>query len=341
MFISQKESKPHASDTRADPSPAKDRLYAFELLAAVTFLVALFSLRLFGLGITWWTVSFTFQTSAGLILGYLLVGSVWQLLYLKLRRQPVGEYLNAIRKPSWLLLLLRIMIAGLLMFYSYIWLKLAVPLINWRLYDDQFWDIDQMIHGGISPNLFFTGLFTNSYFLRFLDSAYSMWFYVILAGQGFFSASIDNAFRARFLFSVIAIWMVGVWLYIAFPALGPVYHWQQIFSGARASMPDSVATQDTLWRNYQKVLESKKNGRIRAPFNPAFGIAAMPSLHVGMMVLLFLWSRKSHRAMSLFFAIMSFLILFASILSGWHYAIDGYVGALIAYLSYRAALLTG
>lgn len=314
-------------------------LYAFEILSLTTFVIACLFLRLFGININWSTVQFTFLEGVLPFACYMIAGIGLQFLFRKLRKQPLRDYWNAIRTRPWLLLSGRILLSTLLMFYSYTWIKLAIPLIHWSNLDPQLWKLDQTLHGGISPSLFATGLFTNPLFLRFLDYLYALWLPVVLAGQGFFSVDLQNEFRARFFFSIIAVWMVGVWIYVAVPALGPVYIWPQVFREVHASMPLQADTQRVLGANYAKVVESRKTGRIKAPFNPSYGVAAMPSLHVAMMMLLFLWARKWHSVMAFFFAVIGVLIFIGSIVSGWHYAIDGYAGALLAWGVYCAALI--
>jgi len=61
-----------------------------------------------------------------------------------------------------------------------------------------------------------------------------------------------------------------------------------------------------------------------------WGLMALPSLHVAAVTLyaLFAWGEgRFMRWLTILFAVCIFL---GSLLSGWHYAIDGYAGALIA-----------
>ena len=63
----------------------------------------------------------------------------------------------------------------------------------------------------------------------------------------------------------------------------------------------------------------------------------MPSLHVGGHWLLLLWIRRRARPWLLPAALGTALTLIGSVVTGWHYAVDGYVGILIATLAYWAA----
>lgn len=247
---------------------------------------------------------------------------------------------QSILNPGWIVLWVRLLFVSTLLFYSYTWLKLDVPLINWRIYDSYFWNLDIALHGGFSPSLFCLALFNNRAFLWSLDSLYGIWLFIALITQGFFTASLDPVLRKRYMFSIVLIWIVGVWIYIGWPALGPVYFHHSQFAQTLKSMPSADFTQRALMANYNKVVLSRSTGIIKAPFNPSLGIAAMPSLHVGLMWLFFLWSRRLPRAFPLFFFLYTILVFVGSLVSGWHYAVDGYVGVLIAWLSYRGALLT-
>jgi hypothetical protein len=122
---------------------------------------------------------------------------------------------------------------------------------------------------------------------------------------------------------------------MAMPALGPVYafpdQWQEVLT----EMPLAEGGQQLLSENYQKVLAGR-TGVLRQ-FNPTRGIAAMPSLHVGAHWMLMLWLRRYARPLFLPAVIATGLTLLGSIVTGWHYAVDGYVGIGLGQLSYWLA----
>ena len=72
-------------------------------------------------------------------------------------------------------------------------------------------------------------------------------------------------------------------------------------------------------------------------FNPIYSIAAMPSLHVGAHALFAFWSWRHARPLALVFILATFLTFVGSLVTGWHYAVDGYAGILLAFASYRLA----
>ena len=71
--------------------------------------------------------------------------------------------------------------------------------------------------------------------------------------------------------------------------------------------------------------------------NLLFGIAAFPSLHVAFEVLALLWMRRLWRYGTMIFGFFTAVIFIGSILTGWHYLVDGLAGALLAAACYFVA----
>jgi membrane-associated phospholipid phosphatase len=112
---------------------------------------------------------------------------------------------------------------------------------------------------------------------------------------------------------------------VATPSLGPCYVFPEDYAEVRRAMPWQARTQDALMRNYgaMRTFRSRPSGTF---VSPALGVAAMPSLHVGALVFFALWARRRSPALARLFAGLSALTFFGSLVSGWHYAIDGYAG---------------
>ena len=119
------------------------------------------------------------------------------------------------------------------------------------------------------------------------------------------------------------------------PTLGPCYANAEVFSEILPEIPAAQGGQQALWGNYQQMLVGRE-GPLRQ-FNPTRGVAALPSLHVAAHLLFALWCRRFARPLYLLFLIGTVLTFLGSIVTGWHYAVDGYLGAALAWGSYWLA----
>jgi hypothetical protein len=245
-------------------------------------------------------------------------------------RQP--SYAQTIRSRAWLLDTLRLAIFSVLSAHVYGWIKLSVPLLNRNLFDPQLWQIDAAIFGGHSPNIFFLTLFGGA--LRFFDFTYANVFLASIWFAGiYFLSDPDRRVRIGFMNSNTLLWIVGAWLYVLVPSLGPAYRFPQIWIPLAAMLPETQALQRILMHNYQNIF------RAGAPINVLYGVAAFPSLHVAFEFLVWLWLRKLWKPGAILFAIFSVIIFIGSIVTGWHYLIDAIAGlalALLCFVSVRA-----
>lgn len=310
------------------------RLYAFEAAALASMLAAAVFLRAQGLRMDWETVRWIVVPPFGKLPAALGLGIALQLLYRLLKRLPLRAYLREVVRPRWWILWLRLMLALILLQYGYHWVKVSIPLVHPRLWDHALWRLDTWLHFGISPSVFVVNLFAGTPLVPLLDRWYGLWVTTVFATLTFWSASLDDRLRRRILLSSVLLWTLGSWVYMSVPALGPVYLESRVFDPVLVEMPKARSGQQVLGENYQRLLEGRRTGVLRR-FNPTRGIAAMPSLHVGVHFFFFLWARWRARPLVVPFALATALTFAGSLLTGWHYAVDGYVGMLLAWICYR------
>ncbi len=311
------------------------RPHPFELAAWASLAVAVLFLRAHGLRVDWNTVVYTVPPLVAPTAKALLAGPLLWALYTALRRRPLAPYLRTLARPAWLVLWLRLWLTCFVFTYAYFWLKVSVPLVNERLWDHELWALDRLLHLGISPTILLTELVQGTVLVAPLESWYGWWLPTMMFGLAFFSAAPDAGTRRRFMLSTVLIWTLGPWLYLAVPALGPIYVYGDAFEEIAPELPRAQAAQAMLWENYQTVVAGRQGGLRR--FNPTRGIAAMPSLHVGGHFLLLLWIRRRARPLLVPAVVGTLLTLLGSMVTGWHYAVDGYVGIGIALIAYWAA----
>lgn len=314
--------------------------HPFEVYTLVLVAGAVLFLRGNGLNVDWVTVEYTLYPIVPLLPGALLTGVTLQAAYRLITRRSlsaVKEYLARVLTLRWLALWLRLYLAAMLMTYAYFWVKISVPLVNHGLWDRELWNLDVLLHADISPSVFVTQVFQDTPLLGLLDDWYGFWSETVYYVMAFFAALPEELPRRRFMASCVFLWSLGSWLYMALPALGPIYAFPQVWNDLLDQMPVARNMQIRLWGNYQTVLGGR-TGPLRR-FNPTLGVAAMPSLHVGAHWLWALWCRRHARLLFVPFVVGTLLTLIGSILTGWHYAVDGYAGLLLAWLCYRLALV--
>lgn len=246
------------------------------------------------------------------------------------------SYFAIIRSRQWLLDTVRIVVFSAFSVQTYCWIKLAIPLLHPRLFDQQLWNLDAALFFGHSPNIFFVNLVSAPAALRFVDWSYANVFYASLVVAGvFFASSPDRRVRLAFIDSNIAMWLIGAWLYVLVPSLGPAFRFPEVWLPLASMFENTQRLQRTLVANYTMILAYRR-GIVR-PVNILYGIAAFPSLHVAFEVLVLLWMRRLWRYGEIVFGIFTVVIFIGSIVTGWHYLIDGVAGALLAASCYAVA----
>jgi len=235
------------------------------------------------------------------------------------------EYAAVIRSRRWIADSVRIILFSVFVVHVYGWIKLSIPLLHPQLFDSELWNIDRAMFFGHSPNIFFLDLFSTS--LRFFDWTYANVFIAsINVASMYFLSDPDPRLRIGFANSNTLLWLLGAWIYIAIPSLGPAYRFPEVWLPLAAAFANTQQLQRILMTNYQHVLHGQS-------VNILLGIAAFPSLHVAFEVLVTLWMRGRWR---LLFAIIALIIFLGSIITGWHYLIDSIAGVILAVLCYFA-----
>jgi len=223
--------------------------------------------------------------------------------------------------------------------FAYSWPKVMVPILNPRLWDGVLARLDVLLCFGVNPNEFFLTIFEGAPLMvnQMLDRYYSLF----VLSQGIASAWFVTEPRAnrRIAFggALILLWVLGAWSYVAMPALGPVYVFEDYFQRVTTIFPANAATQGALLTNYDAVcgLVEGKDALIM----PHLGIAAMPSLHVAANVFFYLWSCFVRSRLRLPLLAMATLTLFTSVAICWHYLIDGVAGIAFAGAAFGAGIV--
>lgn len=308
------------------------KVWWIEFLTLGNVAVTVAFLRLHHLRIDWRGFSYIVKPLVMSLPYFLAGGVIATVLVRAVLDRSFRPILSRLQTPGYYVVWLRLWIVLILSTYCYGWLKVNVPIVNPRLWDEQLWTLDTYLLGGFSPSLFLTALFDGSVFTGWIDYWYNFWARTLMAMIIFVSAFHKDDERRTFITAKIILWSLGAWLYVAMPALGPVYAFPEVWHQSVGIYPRALGMQMKLWANYQSLQEGIALGRISG-INPTRGVAAMPSLHVGTHVLFALWAWSKYRPLFIFFLLGTLFTFVGSILTGWHYAIDGIVGAGLAFIA--------
>lgn len=204
----------------------------------------------------------------------------------------------------------------------FMWIKPEVTAVAPFWADQLYADIDKAIFGR-DPWRFFQGMD-----LTFHAWAYSFfWFVVIVGTLIWLFAQPSSKARSAALLNYFALWSIfgPIGQYFG-SAAGPIFY-QKIGLGDRfaelsASIPPVTnAVSSYLW-----------NFHIHQTPAVGAGISAMPSLHIATVAWVYLAFRAHRSKLSPFAALFALYIFALSVALGWHYAVDGIVGAAGAIL---------
>lgn len=238
-------------------------------------------------------------------------------------------------RPTAFVDLLRLGILTDLVTWAYAWLKLSVPLLHAATWDAAVRRLDAALHFGVEPAVVARRLLDLPFLARLLDLEYAAFLVSTQLGVAWFFSTLSLRERARFAAGFAALWSVGVWIYAAVPVAGPCFSVPEELAATRATLPIQASAQATLAKNYATMKRLAAGEPAAEPIVSMFGVAAMPSLHVGAHAFLALWARRRCRPAFLVFAVLTPITFVGSVASGWHWAVDGYAGLLLAWLAYR------
>ncbi|MCB1380858.1 MAG: phosphatase PAP2 family protein [Alphaproteobacteria bacterium] len=218
-------------------------------------------------------------------------------------------------------------------------MKIAIPLVQPFTWDKAFVSLDRALHFGVDPWRLIQPFMGFPWLTYAVNVTYIMWF-LALFGAWFwfgFQARLTEE-RTRFFLAYMMTWWIGGGLLsVAFSSAGPVYLDRlgvnpNPYTGLFAYLDQVHAQLNLGSANIQQALWDGYVGKI-----PAMGISAFPSMHNATAALFVMAFWKTSRAAGIAFIVYGIIILLGSIHLGWHYAVDGYGGVLIALLCWWLA----
>ena len=265
---------------------------------------------------------------------YMLFGGLLWLLItvVKLRKEGVESPIAALidrfsaRKTFLLAALAGAMLAGIDMLF-FMWIKPEITAVAPFWADELLANIDRALFLGTDPWRLFTGID-----LTVHAGAYSfLWAVAIMGTVVWLLAQKPSVERSTALISYFAIWSVfGTIGQLLLSSAGPIFY-QRVGLGDRFAELSGNIPQVT-----QLVSGYLWNFHTSGTLGVGAGISAMPSLHIATaawIYLAFRGQRSKLAPLALLFALYMWAL---SVALGWHYAIDGIVGAVGAVASYTS-----
>jgi len=245
----------------------------------------------------------------------------------------------------------------ILLFTLFFFLHLKHLILWWHKanYDLFFWDLDRKIHFGIQPNVWLLDKLSDKPELEVaLDWLYATFFQYNMLASVFFLLEIKGEdLSNRFCCAFSLIWFLGGLSYLIAPSDGPCYAVLSSYSipteqqthifayPVVKALPENFAREYVdakIWKakGYQERLWTDRRKFMRREAIPSifYGIAAFPSLHVGISVLFALYFFHASVLAGGLALIYAIAMAVGSVLLQWHYALDAYGGTLLALLVY-------
>lgn len=232
-----------------------------------------------------------------------------------------------------LMVILVVVPVFLLSFHTF---KIAIPALHPFSSDVILMKLDFAVHLGNHPWSLIQPFLGYPEITRAISYCYhNVWGGVLFTMVLWMAWSPRRRLRKQFFLTFLFVWItLGTVLATIFSSAGPCYLGKisdlenpyAPLMGYLNSIPDlpSIHVQKMLWE-------------IHAQKMPMFytGISAMPSMHVAAAVLCALVGWQLNRAVGLVLGLFSALIQLGTVHLGWHYAVDGYISALLTFLIWK------
>ena len=228
-----------------------------------------------------------------------------------------------------------------LLFCAFLPLKSSIPVFAPFAWDETFDRWDMALHFGRRPWEWLHPLLGHWPVTLVLSVNYVYcWFLVVSLvwlHVAFFKPPGER--RTRFLLSFPLVWIIGGNILAAvFSSAGPCFYGE----GRLGVSPDPYAALMSYLRDVNDLapvwsLQGQSTLWSRLVADPASSsISAMPSIHNGMALLIFLASRTWSALFRGLLLLHAVLIFLGSIHLGWHYAVDAYIAWLVTFAIWLA-----
>jgi hypothetical protein len=228
---------------------------------------------------------------------------------------------------------------------GFTYLKSVIPLVQPFYLDPLLADWDRALHFGIDPWRYLQPVLGYAPITYLIGFGYTLWFLILQAVLVLQAGATGNRQRRlQFLLTMALAWaVIGSLIATMMSSVGPCYFGltypgadpfaEQVayLRGVSASVAETIrlpftttVLQDLLWQSYS----TNDFGMVR-------GISAAPSMHIAStwIIARLAWDMGG-KARIAGCAFLGFIFI-GSIHLGWHYAIDGYMSVVLAWMLWR------
>ncbi|MBU2889022.1 phosphatase PAP2 family protein [Celeribacter halophilus] len=283
-----------------------------------------------------------FTVMLPLFLILLLVGRFMYLALVLRPERPIHQMVADVRRIFFDFERMSIGMVALVVFIVFIrtfsYLKYAIPFVNPFSWDVTFAEWDRMLHFGTDPYKIVLDLIGTPMVATGVNAAYHGWLFLLYFSVILACFSRENrATHYRYLTAFVLVWFGGGNVVaMLLSSAGPVYYERLGFGTDFVALTDTLKDYDAVGRIWAlDVHEMLWDGYVAE--GRARGISAMPSMHVASSVLMMLYAYTYGRWAGRIMAVFVGVIMIGSVMLAWHYAIDGYLGALISVLGWKLA----
>ena len=214
--------------------------------------------------------------------------------------------------------------------------KQTIPLIHNFDCDVALMKLDQMLHFGYHPWQLLAPILAHPRLIKAIDVLYMLWFLVLFLFCLWMAWTQRRRLRICFFVSTILVWgLLGSGLGTLLSSAGPCYYSKIVPASDNPFVPlmqrlSEISHSTFLWSAHNQIgLWEAKESAVWLPFG---GISAMPSIHLAMATIFALLALRVHKWLGVVFIGYLCIMQIGSVILGWHYAIDGYVGIILASL---------
>lgn len=217
--------------------------------------------------------------------------------------------------------------------------KQTIPLLHDFHWDIALMRLDYVLHFGHHPWRLLEPILSHEKILRAIDILYMMWFLFLFLFCLWMAWTRRRRLRTHFFMSTMLVWsLLGSGLGTIFSSAGPCYYSKVTSTSENPfaslfSRLSEMHHHSFLWamKNQFAIWQAKEDN-IWLPFG---GISAMPSIHLAMATIFVMLAFNVHKSLGIVSIGYLVLMQVGSVILGWHYAVDGYIGIILAFLIWK------